>query len=114
MAQIIHDLNSDDKTISYSEKEKFALDVLVGLTCNPKYIPAIYHYDSKGSHIFDRITKLPEYYPTTCEMETLDRNKEKIAEIMEGVPYNLVEFGSGNGSKTKIIIDTLIKRGIDF
>ncbi|KAA3636173.1 MAG: L-histidine N(alpha)-methyltransferase [Calditrichaeota bacterium] len=112
--QVIHNINEDEKTISYSDTEKFALDVLIGLTKRPKSIPAIYHYDAEGSKIFEQITELKEYYPTNCEVETLNHNKEKIAHLMDGEPFNLVEFGSGNGSKTKVLIQQMLDDGLEF
>lgn len=114
MAQKIHNIDGNDSRASFSDKEKFALDVLVGLTKTPKAIAAIYHYDAEGSRLFDKITKLPEYYLTSCEIETLDRNKNRISENMNSEAFNLVEFGPGNGSKTKIIIDHLLNKKIDF
>ena len=42
-------------------------------SCAPKYF-----YDERGSELFDRITELPEYYPTRCEREILNRHAPEI------------------------------------
>ena len=49
----------------------FAADVRAGLTSTPKRLPAKYFYDAAGSLLFERITELPEYYPTRCELQIL-------------------------------------------
>ncbi|TMD02643.1 MAG: L-histidine N(alpha)-methyltransferase, partial [Chloroflexi bacterium] len=46
-----------------------AEDVQTGLTSTPKTLPPKYFYDSRGSELFERITELPEYYPTRAEQE---------------------------------------------
>ena len=51
----------------------FAADVVAGLTATPKRLPPKYFYDSAGSELFERITALPEYYPTRCELGILQR-----------------------------------------
>lgn len=112
--QKIHVLNQTDNGASFTSREAFALDVLVGLSEVRKSLPTIYHYDAEGSRLFDRITQLPEYYPTRCELETLERNKAKIAGYAATTPFNLIEFGPGDGSKTRIIIDELLKQNAEF
>ena len=49
----------------------FAADVLEGLAATPKRLPAKYFYDDAGSRLFERITRLPEYYPTRTELRIL-------------------------------------------
>ena len=41
---------------------------LRGLAASPKRLSPKYFYDDAGSLLFERITELPEYYPTRCEM----------------------------------------------
>ena len=38
-------------------------DVRDGLQQTPKTLPPKWFYDATGSDLFDRITRLPEYYP---------------------------------------------------
>ncbi len=44
-----------------------------GLTATPKRLSPKYFYDSAGSELFERITELPEYYPTRTEIGILQR-----------------------------------------
>ena len=59
-------------------QQKFAIDVLIGLSHSPKQLPCKYIYDAQGSHLFGQIMKLPEYYLTNCETEILETHKRKI------------------------------------
>jgi len=54
-----------------AEVSEFEADVLEGLSAAPKHVPAKYFYDAAGSQLFERITELPEYYPTRCEISIL-------------------------------------------
>ena len=99
---------------NFGGKEEFALDVLVGLSEYPKYIPSKYMYDAKGSQLFEEITKLPEYYLTNSELDSLKKNKERIGDYVKDEPFNLIELGSGSGYKTKTLIASFLKRGFDF
>ena len=42
-------------------------DALAGLTATPKSLPPKWFYDAQGSALFEKITELPEYYPTRAE-----------------------------------------------
>ena len=42
-----------------------------GLTAWQKSLPPKYFYDRAGSLLFERITELPEYYPTRTEATLL-------------------------------------------
>jgi dimethylhistidine N-methyltransferase len=81
----------------------FAADVITGLTSMPKRLPPKYFYDSAGSELFERITTLPEYYPTRCELGIL---REHTADIAALIPPGaaLIEFGSGSCAKTRIVL----------
>ena len=78
----------------------FEADVIEGLRATPKRIPAKYFYDAAGSQLFERITELPEYYPTRCELGIL---RDHAAEIADLIPEDaaLVEFGSGSTRKVR-------------
>ena len=45
----------------------FEADVLAGLAAQPKAMSPKHFYDKVGSHLFEAITELPEYYPTRTE-----------------------------------------------
>jgi len=86
----------------------FADDVLSGLRTNPKRVPAKYFYDGAGSLLFERITELPEYYPTRCEMQILREHARDIAKLVPAGAA-LVEFGSGSSKKARIMLRALPK-----
>ncbi|MFB7455320.1 L-histidine N(alpha)-methyltransferase [Streptomyces sp. NPDC056188] len=80
-------------------------DVLKGLTSDPKTLPPKWFYDAHGSELFERITELPEYYPTRAEREIL---AGRAAEIAAALPARtLVELGSGSSEKTRLLLDAL-------
>ena len=84
-------------------------DVLDGLTSTPKELPPKYFYDDRGSRLFDQITRLPEYYPTRCEREILDRCAGRIAEASGA--DTLIELGSGTSEKTRLLLDAMSAGG---
>ncbi|MBD2252405.1 L-histidine N(alpha)-methyltransferase [Nostoc parmelioides] len=78
-------------------------DVVKGLTQTPKTLPPCYFYDDRGSELFERICELPEYYVTRTETAILRRFAGEIARITGAC--ELVELGSGNSTKTRILLD---------
>lgn len=85
------------------EDSSFGADVLNGLQTVPKRLPPKYFYDAAGSELFERITELPEYYPTRCEMNILRAHARDMAELIpQGAA--LVEFGSGSSKKARILL----------
>ena len=51
--------------------EALRADAQAGLTADPKSLPPKWFYDAQGSALFEKITELPEYYPTRAEREIL-------------------------------------------
>src|SRR6185437_6001890 len=82
---------------------EFAADVFQGLAAKPKYLPPKYFYDLTGSGLFDRITTLPEYYPTRSELGLLTKHAPDIASLFPPAAA-LVEFGSGSSRKARILL----------
>ncbi|MFF9060733.1 L-histidine N(alpha)-methyltransferase [Streptomyces sp. NPDC101213] len=80
-------------------------DVLQGLTATPKTLPPKWFYDAEGSELFERITELPEYYPTRAEREILVDRAGEIAAAAGA--RTLVELGSGSSEKTRHLIGAL-------
>ena len=95
-------------------QDEFAVDVLIGLSQEPKWLPCKYIYDENGSMLFQKIMALPEYYLTRCETELLNTHKVSIAEVLREQSFNLVELGVGDGRKTIILIKQFLKSGLDF
>lgn len=84
-------------------------DVRRGLTDWPKHLPPKWFYDARGSHLFDEITRLPEYYPTRRETEILEREASTIAGLTGAA--TLLELGSGTSTKTRLLLDALAAAG---
>lgn len=95
---------------------EFAIDTMKGLSASPKFLLPKYFYDDAGSEIFTRIMNLPEYYLTPCESEILIENRSAIADALveNGSSFSLIELGSGDGMKTKILLGTLLEKRADF
>jgi L-histidine Nalpha-methyltransferase len=84
-------------------------DALAGLTAAPKTLPPKWFYDAAGSELFEKITALPEYYPTRAEREILQAVAPQIAAASGAA--TLVELGSGSSEKTRLLIDALREAG---
>ncbi|MBC9725983.1 L-histidine N(alpha)-methyltransferase [Streptomyces sp. TRM68367] len=80
-------------------------DVHQGLTSSPRTLPPKWFYDAHGSDLFEKITELPEYYPTRAEREILVARSGEIAAATGA--RTLVELGSGSSEKTRHLIDAL-------
>ncbi|BBM87598.1 L-histidine N(alpha)-methyltransferase [Candidatus Uabimicrobium amorphum] len=102
-----------DATSQNYSHNVFALDVLEGLSNDPKRLYSKYFYDDVGSKIFQEITELPEYYLTNCEAEVLETHKQKI---LDSIPkkIRLIELGAGDGRKTNILLRHFLHQGLDF
>ncbi|HSN68884.1 MAG TPA: L-histidine N(alpha)-methyltransferase [Thermoanaerobaculia bacterium] len=88
----------------------FKDDVLRGLVASSKRIPPKYFYDDRGSALFDRITRLPEYYPTRTEIAILEEHAGEIAALL-GRRWELIELGSGASRKVRILLDAATGAG---
>jgi dimethylhistidine N-methyltransferase len=86
-----------------------AEDVRRGLASKPKRFLPKYFYDQLGSQLFEAICLLPEYYLTRAENEILERYADEIVSSVEG-ETTLVEMGSGSASKTRLIIEALLRK----
>lgn len=89
--------------------DQLAIDVRVGLTSSPKILPPKYFYDAHGSELFDRITRLPEYYPFRAEREVLGARAGEI--VAASGAGSLVELGSGTSEKTQLLLDAMAAAG---
>ena len=102
-----------EKQILLSE---LANDAFRGLTSKPKYLLPKYFYDDTGSAIFQDIMKMPEYYLTDCEYEIFASQKKQIIDEFsdDSIRFDLIELGSGDGLKTKVLLDAMVGRMINF
>ena len=81
-------------------------DALTGLRRSPKTIPPKYFYDDRGSRLFSQICEVPEYYPTRTEALLTRENISDIAALI-GSHCQLVELGTGDGFKTRLLLQHL-------
>ena len=86
--------------------DDFRAAVLDGLAAGRKTLPCKFFYDDRGSHLFDRICDLPEYYPTRTELAITRRSATAVARAVGPEPL-LVEYGSGSSTKTRVLLDAL-------
>ncbi|KAJ2740241.1 hypothetical protein GGI20_005910, partial [Coemansia sp. BCRC 34301] len=77
-----------------------------GSAAKYRSLPTLLLYDNAGLDLFDRITYLPEYYLTDCEIDVL---RTHINAIVAQIPNNsdVIELGCGSLRKTQILLDAL-------
>lgn len=104
------------KDISLATRDALIHEVRQGLRKRPRSLSPWILYDERGSQLFDRITTLPEYYPTRTERSILARNADAIiASVLSGPaqPLRIVELGAGSASKTGILLKAAIRARAD-
>jgi L-histidine Nalpha-methyltransferase len=98
-----------DSFLSEADERSLAYDVLDGLTRPFKEIPPKHFYDARGSELFERICRLPEYYPTRAERQILVTRAEEIVRLTGA--GELVELGSGSAEKARILLAAMSAAG---
>jgi L-histidine N-alpha-methyltransferase len=86
-----------------------AREVCEGLARRQKELPPKYFYDERGSELFERITRLPEYYLTRAERALLESHARELVSALR--PRTLVELGAGSAAKTRILLDAMRAAG---
>jgi dimethylhistidine N-methyltransferase len=84
----------------------FREDVIAGLSRQQKALPPKYFYDAQGSRLFEAICRLKEYYPTRAELALTRRHIGEIAGFARK-HGTLIEYGSGDSGKSRILIEAL-------
>ena len=92
-----------------AQEQALRADVVAGLTAPRKWLPPKWFYDARGSELFERITELPEYYPTRAERAVLAARAGEIARRTRA--RTLIELGSGYSTKTRLLLDALTEAG---
>lgn len=98
-----------------------AAAVREGLAASPKWLPPWLFYDAAGSHLFEQITLLPEYYPTRTERTIFNAHAEAIIDAAlaayarvhgerSGGKLRFLELGAGSASKTGILLAAATRR----
>ena len=100
---------------SSRSEDSFAQAVESGLSKAQRSIPSRFLYDVEGSRLFERIMRLPEYYLTRSETEILERYPGEII-AHAGEDFQIVEFGSGNAEKTRLLLRAAVERqpGVEY
>jgi dimethylhistidine N-methyltransferase len=84
----------------------FLDDVIAGLARTPKSLSPKYFYDDRGSALFEAICELTEYYPTRTELALMREHVAAMAASL-GADCLLIEFGSGAGVKTEVLLQAM-------
>ena len=87
-------------------------EVRRGLTRRPRSLSPWMFYDAEGSRLFERITTLPEYYPTRTERGILAKHADAIMSAAHGdrsLPLRIVELGAGTAAKTVILLEAALR-----
>src|ERR1700679_4121379 len=90
-------------------------DVQNGLHSRPRSLKPWMFYDELGSRLFERITGLPEYYPTRTERSLLESHADAIVASVcaDSHPLRVLELGAGTASKTCLLLAAAARRQID-
>ena len=97
---------------SADAREALTCEVRRGLIARPRSLSPWMFYDAEGSRLFERITTLPEYYPTRTERAILAGHADAIvaaAHSGRSSPLRLVELGAGTASKTSILLEAALR-----
>ena len=83
-----------------------AAELLALLRAPEKSIPSRLLYDARGVELFEAICGTEEYYLTRTELGILRENVREMATLI-GPHSLLIEYGSGSGLKTRLLLDHL-------
>jgi L-histidine N-alpha-methyltransferase len=79
-------------------------EIVAGLARKQAELSPKYFYDKLGSHLFEAITELPEYYPTRTEAAIFDTHLTQMADAI-GTGATLIDLGAGNCAKAMRLFD---------
>ena len=108
-AEIVEEKFLIHNLVKREPRAGLAEDVRRGLSSQPKRFLPKYFYDQLGSQLFEAICLLPEYYLTRAENEILELYADEIVSVLDG-NTTLLEMGSGSASKTRLIIEALLRK----
>ncbi|MFK8038998.1 MAG: L-histidine N(alpha)-methyltransferase [Crocinitomicaceae bacterium] len=97
--------------------EQFKSEVKKGLNNEPKTLPSKYFYNEIGDQLFQKIMNLPEYYLTRSELEIFQEQSSQIVHAFDmdkNQPFELIELGAGDGTKTIEILKKLVSLNYQF
>jgi len=100
-----------DHPVETPPAHQLSVDVLVGLSQEPKRLPSRLFYDDEGSRLFQQITLLDEYYLPRAELEIFREHGRALLEPLAGEPVNVVDLGCGDGHKSAVLVEHLRELG---
>ena len=101
-----------ERTTTVDTRQALMDEVRCGLITRPRSLSPWMFYDAEGSHLFERITTLPEYYPTRTERDILAKHADSIvaaAYAHRSLPLRLVELGAGTATKTMVLLEAALR-----
>jgi len=97
---------------SCAKNHEFSQAVFRGLSSEKKRLPSWLIFDDRGSEIFEEILELKDYHPVVCEFEILRTHKQAIADIISEEALQIIDLGSGDSRKTKVLLRHLVKNNL--
>jgi L-histidine N-alpha-methyltransferase len=80
-------------------------EIIAGLTAARRRISSKYFYDKAGGRLFEKITRLPEYYLTRRERSILKQIAGRFGPRLKD--HDIIELGSGDCSKISILLQAI-------
>ncbi len=105
------------KSSTFTQDTAFQDHVAEGLSAQTKFLSSRYFYDKKGDALFQQIMAMPEYYLTDSEMEIFTEQANDIISafgMSKNQPFELIELGAGDGTKTVKLLTALEKQNYNF
>jgi dimethylhistidine N-methyltransferase len=87
-------------------KDTLTQELLTSLSADKPSISPKFFYDDIGSHLFDVITLLNEYYPTRTEKWIMDAYQRDIADAVGDCDV-LLDLGAGNCAKASRLFSSV-------
>jgi len=96
------------------QDHEFTQAVINGLSEERKRLPSWLIFDDRGSEIFGEIVELENYHPAVCEFEIFHTHKQIIADIVSDEDLQIIDLGSGDARKSKILLEHLVKNNLQI
>jgi len=87
-------------------KQILIQELHLSLTADVPFISPKFFYDDIGSHLFDVIILLEEYYPTRTEQWIMDAHRDAIADAVGDCDV-LLDLGAGNCAKASKLFNSI-------
>jgi len=104
-------LMSIKNALHNTDMQKVKDNIVAGLMSKQKHISSKFFYDEAGSKLFEKITRLKEYYLSRIEKSILENYARKI--LPESKNFNIVELGSGDDSKISILLNAIDEKYVN-